>query len=331
MPFVVWLPLVAQLLIPLALLGWLASGHPANRASWVLRAILTLVYLTAITGAGLWLILPWYTPALYAAAFLLVAIVSGRRLGAVPRWPRRASSVAEALATAALAAGCVVLIVQVGAGRRPPPASVDLSFPLRDGTYLVVNGGARALINGHFATLTGERFGRWRGQSFGVDLVKLDGFGRRARGILPRDPAAYAIFGDSVHAPCAGTVIGAVDGAPEMRPPAVDRRNMAGNYVILGCGNVWVLLGHLRRGSVAVRVGDTVHVGQPLGRVGNSGNTNEPHLHIHAQRPGTLDAPFSGDPLPIRFGVTYPARSTRVRCPPRVLLQAFRQSSSVGC
>jgi hypothetical protein len=54
-------------------------------------------------------------------------------------------------------------------------------------------------------------------------------------------------------------------------------------------------------------------VGEPLGRIGNTGNTGEPHLPIHAQRPGTGDAPLSGEPLPIRFGATYPSRNTRIR------------------
>jgi hypothetical protein len=68
---------------------------------------------------------------------------------------------------------------------------------------------------------------------------------------------------------------------------------------------------------LAVRAGDSVAVGEPLGRVGNTGNTGEPHLHIHAQRPGTQDAPLSGGPLPIRFGATYPSRNTRIWAPGR--------------
>jgi len=31
-----------------------------------------------------------------------------------------------------------------------------------------------------------------------------------------------------------------------------------------------------------VQSGDSVRDGQPLAQVGNSGNTSEPHLHIHA-------------------------------------------------
>ena len=40
---------------------------------------------------------------------------------------------------------------------------------------------------------------------------------------------------------------------------------------------------HLRRASVAVKVGEQVRRGQLLGRCGNSGNSSEPHLHYHLQ------------------------------------------------
>jgi murein DD-endopeptidase MepM/ murein hydrolase activator NlpD len=105
----------------------------------------------------------------------------------------------------------------------------------------------------------------------------------------------------------------AVDGAQDMPPPLADRTHMVGNHVILGCGAVWVVLGHLQRGSVAVHAGAVVEPGQPLGRVGNSGNTGEPHLHIHAQLPGTATAPLSGEPVPVRLGGRYLVRNDRVR------------------
>jgi murein DD-endopeptidase MepM/ murein hydrolase activator NlpD len=38
-----------------------------------------------------------------------------------------------------------------------------------------------------------------------------------------------------------------------------------------------------------------------LGYVGNSGNTDEPHLHIHVQRPGPPSAPLSGEPRSVTF------------------------------
>ena len=90
---------------------------------------------------------------------------------------------------------------------------------------------------------------------------------------------------------------------------------MAGNHVILECGSVWVVLGHLRRGSVAVQVGDFIEPGAVVGAVGNSGNTGEPHLHVHAQRPGTSAAPLGGDPCR-SFRWALIVRNERVRANP---------------
>ncbi|WP_228922137.1 M23 family metallopeptidase [Streptomyces sp. DH7] len=55
-----------------------------------------------------------------------------------------------------------------------------------------------------------------------------------------------------------------------------------GNHVILDLGDsTYAVYAHVQRGSLRVKAGDTVHAGQRLGRVGNSGNTTEPHLHFH--------------------------------------------------
>jgi hypothetical protein len=86
-----------------------------------------------------------------------------------------------------------------------------------------------------------------RGQSYGVDLVRINRVGLRVQGLLPADPEAYLIYGDSVIAPCAGQVVVAEDGAADMPPPQVDRAHMVGNHVILECDSIWIVLGHLQR------------------------------------------------------------------------------------
>ena len=72
-----------------------------------------------------------------------------------------------------------------------------------------------------------------------------------------------------------------------------------GNHVVLDLGHgVHAALAHLRRGSVLVRPGDRVAAGQQLAACGNSGNTNEPHLHFQVMdHPSVLLA--AG--LPVRF------------------------------
>ena len=72
----------------------------------------------------------------------------------------------------------------------------------------------------------------YRGQSFAVDLVKIDGFGSRARGPRPRNPLAYHIFGDPLHAPCDGAVLHAEDGHPDLERPETGREHMAGNHAL---------------------------------------------------------------------------------------------------
>jgi murein DD-endopeptidase MepM/ murein hydrolase activator NlpD len=42
----------------------------------------------------------------------------------------------------------------------------------------------------------------------------------------------------------------------------------------------YVVLAHLRAGSIRVRAGDPVATGEELGACGNSGNSTQPHLHI---------------------------------------------------
>jgi murein DD-endopeptidase MepM/ murein hydrolase activator NlpD len=169
------------------------------------------------------------------------------------------------------------------------------------------------------------RFRAWRGQSYGVDIVQLDPFGLRARGVQPADPKAYRIYGARVLAACAGQVVLAVDGLPDMQVPEVDREHLAGNHVLLRCANrdarsgagagADVLVGHLRPGSLQVRPGAHVAAGDWLGSVGNSGNTGEPHLHVHAQATGPAGAPLGGDPMPILLNGRYPVRGDRLGSP----------------
>jgi murein DD-endopeptidase MepM/ murein hydrolase activator NlpD len=192
---------------------------------------------------------------------------------------------------------------------------IDLEFPLRAGTYLVANGGNSDLINAHLQTLTAPRLRDYRGQSYGIDLVEVDTLGKRAHGVVPRDLMAYRIFGKPIHAPCSGVVLRAEDGRPDMPPPQPDRERLPGNFVFMECQGAHVLVGHMQQGTVRVRPGEHVQAGDVLGHVGNSGNTNEPHLHVHAQRPATDDTFLSGDPLPVRMNGRFLVRNDRVTIP----------------
>jgi len=94
----------------------------------------------------------------------------------------------------------------------------------------------------------------------------------------------YYIFGLPILAPADGVVVDALNDRPDMTPGEMDPSIPEGNHVTLEVAEgEYVIMGHMQEGSVAVEVGDPVTAGQQLGRVGNSGNTTEAHLHIHLQ------------------------------------------------
>ena len=70
-------------------------------------------------------------------------------------------------------------------------------------------------------------------------------------------------------------------------------------------------LAHMQRNSVRVAVGDVVKPGDVLGLVGNSGNTSEPHLHIHVQNVADFFDPNAVG-LPLEFE-NYLANGNRSR------------------
>jgi hypothetical protein len=110
----------------------------------------------------------------------------------------------------------------------------------------------------------------------------------------------------------AGPVVPAVDEFSDLPPPRRDPAHPAGNHVAIESSGVTIYLAHLRRDSVAVRAGDRVRAGETVGRVGNSGNTTEPHLHIHAEK-GPCPGRFSGQPaLPLTFGGRFLVRNDQV-------------------
>lgn len=109
------------------------------------------------------------------------------------------------------------------------------------------------------------------------------------------------IAGVAVRAPLPGTVVAVRDGEPDV---PVDER---GREAVKGreCGNgvrirhengLVSQLCHLRRGSVAVRPGDPVRAGTPVGLVGLSGLTGFPHLHLQLEREGSIVDPLEGLP-----------------------------------
>jgi murein DD-endopeptidase MepM/ murein hydrolase activator NlpD len=112
-------------------------------------------------------------------------------------------------------------------------------------------------------------------------------------------PHLFRGFGAPVLAPAAGTVVLTHDGEPDhearrsqltllgyaLTQAGRVRRGanaVAGNHVVVALqpGGPFVLLAHLRQGTVRVRPGDAVLPGEVIGECGNSGNSTQPHVHV---------------------------------------------------
>ena len=128
---------------------------------------------------------------------------------------------------------------------------------------------------------------QWLAQRFAVDWEQVDTTGRFVkRGGNPARPADYTIYGQQAIAAADATVVHVIDGLRDQKPGALPQGvtlpEADGNSVIAKLdGGLYMLYAHLQAGSLKVKEGDKVKRGDPLGLVGNSGNSSAPHLHFH--------------------------------------------------
>ena len=308
--------LLTQGVLPVCLLLWQGWVKSYSRVGWLLKTLLVAAYLAAVSMTGMWpVFLTWWMPYLYWLIWFATIVLTYRSMARIALWPKRNIwGVTKILFCGGVAGFFVFYSLQAATGYILPDAQpIPLDFPLRNGHYSVLSGGNQMLMSSnHIKTLKEEKFQSYRGQSYEIDLVKLNQFGSRTVGLLPKDLEQYEIFGESAYAPCDGSVVSAFNDAPDMIPPNPDREHMLGNHVLLRCADADVLLAHFQQGSVTVQKNDAIATGHLLGKVGNSGNSNEPHLHIHAQRPGREFDPLNADPLPLLFNNRYLVRNSRI-------------------
>ncbi|WEJ34170.1 M23 family metallopeptidase [Devosia sp. SD17-2] len=168
----------------------------------------------------------------------------------------------------------------------------ELSLPFK-GEWFVVWGGRTLEANYHAAN---------REQRFAMDaLIMRDGKTHAGEASVLEN---YYCWDEPILSPGKGTLVAVVSDLPDNPIGETDAANPAGNHVVIDLGNSeFAFLGHMREGSISLEVGDEVTTGQELGRCGNSGNTSEPHLHLHLQTTTDLT---DGEGLPAFF-VNYTA------------------------
>jgi hypothetical protein len=122
----------------------------------------------------------------------------------------------------------------------------------------------------------------------------------------------YWAWGQPVLAPASGTVVTVLDGIPDHAPGKPDPTpHIAGNHAVIQTGpEEFVVLAHFQQNSIRVKEGDRVQAGDLLGLAGDTGQSTEPHVHIHVQNRADLLDPQTIS-LPLRFS-NYLADGTSV-------------------
>lgn len=171
--------------------------------------------------------------------------------------------------------------------------TVDIDYPFM-GRWLVRNSPANR-VPSHGTTLFGL--------SYAIDFVPVDDTGQSAPftfgSFFRREPPSkFPGFERPILAPVDGIIVASHDSEPDHEAYrglpsvgyALTQRSrikhgvlgVAGNHVRIETREGVIALCHLRQGSVTVSPGQRVQRGDMVGRCGNSGNSTEPHLHVHA-------------------------------------------------
>jgi hypothetical protein len=157
---------------------------------------------------------------------------------------------------------------------------LEIAFPLKNGKYLITDGGnskISRMMNYHYYSSLHRKKKTNNSMIFATDIVKVSESKKR---FLPKRNEEYPIFAENVYSPMNGTVVKIENDIDDNEPFAGKYPYNTGNTVVIKSGNFYFLLGHLKKGSIKVSIGDAVEFDEMIGRIGNSGYSERPHLHV---------------------------------------------------
>lgn len=299
MTFSTLLLLTIYLVLPIIFLFELWKCSLESKLEWILLLVSSALFIVWICVAGPWSWFGYYLRYVLLVIVLIVSIVSWRKVRNYPflakyKGHRLFSMLVHGILIVVFGLYLVFVAHSFSTVDRP----IALSFPLKNGIYYVGQGGNHVLMNYHHAHPA---------QRYALDILQLNRLGLRAQGFYPDELEKYEIYGAKLYSPCSGEVKEVRDGLPDLIPPNTNSEQPKGNYIALQCvgEEALIYMAHLQQGSINVEEGASVETGDWLALVGNSGNTSEPHLHIHAE--------LDGQGVPLTFEGRFLVRNQLVR------------------
>src|SRR5690625_4028570 len=298
MTFTIILLIILQLIIPAIFIFTLLKGNVKGKIDWALQSLVFIVYISWVFFSGRWDWTIYYLRFFWPLSLIIALFISWQRIRTKPSPKSYTHKDKIGFAfNIILALIFAFYHVQIFSGYSTNDQAIELEFPLENGTYYVGQGGDSADINHHYTHPE---------QQNALDIVQLNKFGVRTAGIYPEKLDSYKIYGAKLVSPCSGEIIESRSHMPDLHPPETKPAHPEGNYVEIKCqqDNANVLIAHMQEDSLTVETGNQVKTGETIGLVGNSGNTTEPHLHIHAEK--------NGQGVPIEFDGRFLVRNSLI-------------------
>lgn len=262
--------LIAVLTLVLSFIAILvvARSKSAGISLKVLNFLFSLSLILLVYYCGGWIYISYYLRFVVLAVFILASLSSLRRPTFVTQ--KKATIILKILTIAI--SGTVIFFYF--SSRNYPEPSVNLSFPFKNGSFCIMQGGSNSVINVFHS-----------GQNravYAFDIVKLSKAGCRSGTLFPSALQDYVTYGEKIYSPVDGKIVAMDNNVTDNTPPLENKTEKAGCYVVIQKENTFILLAHFRTNSISVNKSDSVKTGDYLGEAGNSGNSIEPHLHIEA-------------------------------------------------
>ena len=190
---------VDLLALPAIFIIWLSKRNYKSKIDWVFQFLFTATYMLFVFNTGRWDWVSYYMRYMISALFFIAAFISYKKAKTSPffnqlDYKRYISLSIIIVLTVVYSKNNVLIIKGFFIDAKP----LALEFPLKTGTYYISQGGNSIHINHHYS---------YPPQKYALDIKKLNTFGIRATGIIPKQRSRYEIFEDIIYSPCDGEVL----------------------------------------------------------------------------------------------------------------------------
>lgn len=316
------------IIIPSFLFLWILCSKKCDLIDWILKIIMSISFLLLLNTIAYWQHFSIYLPYAIFMIFIIVCYFSYKKVKSCDDYNmKKYRKLIHRILIVFLSIFFTTIFIGALKSKNYSEEAINLSFPLRNGKYTITDGGdgkISPLMNYHYMFLTVNKFktlltksDSWdnnsklqSGDRYAVDVVKLNNIGALSKKILPHEINNYEIYEDDIYSPCDGQAIEVVDNYDNNIPLTGGYPKNVGNHVIIkfNNSNKAIVLGHMQKDSIKIKSGDIVKEGQIIGKVGNSGWSEWPHVHIKVMEMKD-DNFWNGEPVPFTFDNKVPFKN----------------------